>query len=140
MSDLLALLNHAAGCLPEGVQIRITVERGAGWLDLLRDGEEVEFPRDNDGLVEDYLAALKYLGCPAMRPEIALPNGNFVHPERIGLISLYPREYQLPDRIYVSIRGGDTQRIDCESPEEARRVRDEISAQINEAMTKDGPA
>jgi hypothetical protein len=64
MSDLLALLNHAAGCLPDGVQIRITVEQGAGWIDLLRDGYKVEFPRDHDGLEEDCLAALKYLGLP----------------------------------------------------------------------------
>lgn len=61
MSDVASLLNRAAMSIPRGVQIRITVEREAVWLDMLRDGIEVEFPRDRDGLKEDLLAALKYL-------------------------------------------------------------------------------
>lgn len=61
MSDLASLLNKMAGSIPRGVQIRITVEREAVWLDMLRDGIEVEFPRNHEGLKEDLIAALKYL-------------------------------------------------------------------------------
>jgi hypothetical protein len=67
MSDLMSLLNRAAGTLPDGVQIRITVERDAGWVDVLRDGDEVEFPHDSDGLEADCLAALKYLRPPGTK-------------------------------------------------------------------------
>jgi hypothetical protein len=63
MDNLASLLNQAARRLPDGVQIRITVEREAGWVDVLRDGEEFEFPHNSDGIEADFMAALEYL-CP----------------------------------------------------------------------------
>lgn len=62
---------------------------------------------------------------------IILPNGNAVRPDKITQVIYFPKNIYQPDRVFVSVLNGSGQMIDCESPEEAKRMRDEIIASIN---------
>lgn len=54
------LINRACSELPEGWNIRIEMERNAGWVELLNpDGEEVEFPSDHEHLADSLLDAIE---------------------------------------------------------------------------------
>lgn len=53
-------INKAAECLPEGYQLKICIEQGAAWIELLRpDGETTSFI-DCDGLIDEINTAIKF--------------------------------------------------------------------------------
>ncbi|HEX7907313.1 MAG TPA: hypothetical protein VF534_04375 [Paraburkholderia sp.] len=41
-------MQDACATLPEGYLIEVNLENGAGWVELYRDGEKVEFDEDTD--------------------------------------------------------------------------------------------
>ncbi len=52
------LINEAARSLPLDCQIRITIEAGAGWVDLVTpDGKVIDFMEDGD-IKEAFLLAM----------------------------------------------------------------------------------
>ena len=57
--DLLEIIENACADLPEGWEIRINLERNSGTVSLLDpEGDEVEFPSENECLSESVQDAL----------------------------------------------------------------------------------
>jgi hypothetical protein len=67
--------NMAARHLPIGWQVNLSIERGAGWIDLWNeDGDKVEFPTSPDkDLAEQISDAVDHaLACEGLPPVSAL--------------------------------------------------------------------
>jgi hypothetical protein len=53
-----AICNEAAGSLPDDWEINICLERGAGWVDLFRDGSKVDVADDDMSMTRKVRAAI----------------------------------------------------------------------------------
>lgn len=61
MSDLLAAMNRACTELPDGWQVIISLEKGAGWAELYNaDGAKMEPQLDDLGLDEQIEACITF--------------------------------------------------------------------------------